>query len=117
MSETRARQLRKRSTDAERKLWLLLKNRRLGAYKFRRQVPLGNYIVDFLCYEKKLIVEVDGGQHNSNVEYDMQRDAWLKKNGFKTIRFWNNQVLLNSDEVQLEILKHLEEYPHPDPLP
>jgi very-short-patch-repair endonuclease len=86
----RARELRKNPTDAERKLWAHLRLRQIGGYKFRRQHPLGPYIVDFVCIEKKLIVEVDGGQHDEKRFYDAKRDKWLEEKGFKVIRFWNN---------------------------
>jgi len=93
----RARELRSAMTDAERALWQALRRRRLGA-RFRRQVPLGPYIVDFACLEQKLAVEVDGGQHAES-EYDAGRDAWLRAHGFRVLRFWNNEVLANLEGV------------------
>lgn len=99
-----ARQLRKNMTDAERRLWQHLRSKQTLGYKFRRQEPIGSYIVDFVCYEKKLIIEVDGGQHlEKQAEYDKARDAWLKEQGFTVLRFWNNHVLGNTDGVLLRI--------------
>ena len=92
---TRATKLRRGSTDAERRLWREVRNRRLGGHKFRRQQPLRQYIVDFVCFEHKLIVELDGGQHNDRIayDYDSERTAWLESQGFRVLRFWNNQVM------------------------
>jgi len=104
----RSRDLRKNLTDAEQKLWQKLRNKQINAHKFRRQFVLGNYIVDFICLEKRLIIEVDGGQHMENVDYDLQRDEWLKSQNFKVLRFWNNQVLNEIDSVLEVIVKDLE---------
>ena len=92
-----ARDLRQQMTDAERFLWSRLRRRFLGA-KFRRQVPLGPYIVDFACMRSKLVIEVDGGQHLENLA-DAARDRWLAENGFRVLRFWNHEVLQNLDGV------------------
>jgi very-short-patch-repair endonuclease len=92
-------------TDAERKLWSILRCRYLENYRFRKQVPLGSYIVDFLSYELRLIIEVDGGQHAEQVEYDTQRTNWLEKQGYRVIRFWNNEVLTNLSGVAEVILR------------
>jgi very-short-patch-repair endonuclease len=97
---TRSRQLRKNLTDAERTLWNILRKRQLSGCKFRRQVPIGSYIVDFVCLENKLVIEVDGGQHTELESYDAGRTAWLEREGFRVIRFWNNQVLTDTDSVQ-----------------
>lgn len=94
----RARNLRKQSTDTERHLWYNLRANRLG-FKFKRQVPIGTYIVDFLCMERRLIVELDGGQHLDNQKYDIERTAWLNGRGFKVLRFWNNDVLQQTEAV------------------
>ena len=104
-----ARTLRKKSTDAEIKLWNYLRARRLMGLKFRRQCPLGCYIVDFICIEEKLIIELDGGQHNENRQrdYDECRTEFLNGLGFKVIRFWNNDVLLQFDVVLDEIYKQV----------
>ena len=90
---TRARTLRRDQTDAERKLWRLIANRQLGGFKFRRQYPVDRYFVDFACREASLIVEIDGGQHAVNADYDAERTEVLGRAGWKVIRFWNNQVL------------------------
>lgn len=93
-----SRQLRQNMTDAEKKLWQSLRCRQLHAAKFRRQVVLGAFIVDFACMEFRLIVEVDGGQHNGCAQ-DNCRDAWLMSQGFRVLRFWNNEVLNNLEGV------------------
>jgi very-short-patch-repair endonuclease len=85
-------------TDAERKLWFLLRDRRLGQTKFRRQVPIGPFFADFLCFEFRLVVEVDGGQHAESLQ-DKKRDRWFAANGFRVLRFWNNDVLSNPQGV------------------
>ena len=89
----KARELRKRLTDAEKKLWRHLRLRQIEGCKFRRQQPIGKYIVDFVCFEKKLIIELDGGHHVSQRSYDSNRTDWLEPQGYKVIRFWNNEVL------------------------
>lgn len=93
-----ARTLRKSLTDAERRLWLLLRARQLNGHKFRRQHPLGPYVLDFACVDQQLAVEVDGGQH-ADSEHDRQRTAWLEAQGWRVIRFWNNDVLTNTEGV------------------
>ena len=100
MDRSRAKELRNNPTEAERILWQHLRLCQLGGYKFRRQQPLGDYIVDFVCFEKRLIIEVDGGQHNSQYLYDERRDAWLEQQGFRVLRFWNNEVLQNIEGVK-----------------
>ena len=102
MNKTKARELRKNPTEVERKLWKYLRLRQLGGYKFRRQQPLGSYIVDFVYLEKKLIVELDGGQHSIQINYDAKRTEWLETHGFRVLRFWNNDVL-----EEIEIVKEL----------
>ena len=104
----RAKNLRKQSTDAERHIWYNLRANRLG-FKFKRQVPLGVYIVDFACLEKRLIVEIDGGQHLENQAYDMERTVWLNARGFKVLRFWNNDVLQQTTSVIEVIMQALSE--------
>jgi very-short-patch-repair endonuclease len=113
----RARGLRKNPTKAEKLLWSHLRFWQVDGYKFRRQQPLGKYIVDFVCLEKKLIIELDGGQHAEQVEYDSTRDEWLGAHGFRIIRFWNNDVLKNSDGVKQEILTALQGTPFLNPSP
>ena len=105
----RAKQMRKEMTPAERALWKALRDKRLAGYKFRRQVPIGNYIVDFVCFSPKLIVESDGGQHCDN-EHDKHRDTWLKNQGFVVMRFWNLDVLKAPTNVVETILNKVEEY-------
>ena len=94
---SRARELRRALTPAERKLWSALRGKQLYGLKFRRQHPLPPYIVDFYCHEKRLIVELDGGQHNevARTAYDLERTAWLQGKGLRVIRFWNYEVETN----------------------
>ena len=103
-----ARNLRKNSTDAERKLWQHLRNRQIAGYKFRRQVVIEPYIVDFVCLEKKLIVELDGGQHLLMTNEDKLREEYLKKKGFSILRFWNDDVLLRTEDVTEQIYNVIE---------
>jgi very-short-patch-repair endonuclease len=107
-----ARKLRSRMTDAERKFWFALKDRRFEAFKFRRQVPVGPYIADFLCFESRLIIEVDGGQHADSAR-DVERDKWLARNEFRVLRFWNNDVLRNLEGVLTSLATELNKTPHP----
>jgi ATP-dependent helicase HrpA/adenine-specific DNA-methyltransferase len=97
-----ARRLRQNRTDAERKLWSRLRRKQLEGARFRQQVPIGAYIVDFFCPEILLIVELDGGQHGS--DEDRKRDQWLEAEGYRILRFWNNDVLQNTDGVVLTII-------------
>ena len=97
-----AKQLRSNMTDVETKLWQQLRAKRFEDFKFRRQVPIGPYIVDFICYEKRLIIELDGSQHEGST-YDMKRDAWLKSQDFRVLRFWNNDVNAALDGTLLVI--------------
>ena len=99
-----ARKLRRNQTDAELKLWLHLRNRRLKGLKFRRQVPVSGYIADFLCDDVKVILEVDGGQHAENAR-DVTRTAALQTAGYEVIRFWNSDVLENIEGVLERILE------------
>lgn len=94
----RARRLRRDSTDAEQCLWSRLRAGRLDGLKFKRQVPIGQYIADFVCFEARLIVEVDGGQHSES-EYDERRDRELSGRSFRVLRFWNHSVLKDTDDV------------------
>jgi adenine-specific DNA-methyltransferase len=104
----RAKKLRRDQTDVERKLWLALRDRRLGGKKFRRQVPIGSYIVDFLCLEQKLIVELDGGQHGEQAAYDDRRTDFLSGEGYRVLRFWNNDAIENFDGVLMTIAEALD---------
>ncbi len=100
-----ARFLRKNMTPQERKLWQIIRNRQFYGLKFLRQYVLGKYIVDFICMEKKIIIELDGGQHNEdkNIIYDQDRTEYLKAKGFTVVRFWNNEIDNNIDGVYLEL--------------
>ena len=100
-------------TEAERKLWAVLRNRQLAGAKFKRQWTVGSYVADFCCIERRLVVEVDGGQHNAAA--DRARTRNLEKMGYRVIRFWNNDVLGNVEGVSEVIANALR--PHPDPLP
>lgn len=95
--------MRREGSNAENVLWYFLLNRQLGGMKFRRQHPIGNYIVDFICIEAMLIIEADGGQHCDN-RYDEARTAWLEKQGYHVLRFWNNEILQNREGVLQMIL-------------
>lgn len=99
-----AKDLRKKSTDTENHLWRYLRNRQMEGFKFRRQQPIGKYIVDFVNFERKIVIEADGGQHSIYEEKDRIRDDWLKKEGYKVLRFWDNEVLNNIDGV-LEVIR------------
>ena len=114
---TRARELRNNPTDAERVLWGQLRFWQLDGYKFRRQQPLGRYIVDFVCLEKRVIVELDGGQHAQQASLDAERDRWLRDEGFTILRFWNHDVLKNVGAVKELIYKTLESTPYLNPPP
>ncbi len=98
-------------TDAERHLWYRLKAGRFDGWKFRRQWPIGDYIVDFVCFEVKLIVELDGGQHAVLVDRDDSRTEWLNSQGFRVMRFWNYQVFEESDDVMEAIWNALNVVP------
>ncbi|MCB0119709.1 MAG: endonuclease domain-containing protein [Anaerolineales bacterium] len=106
-ARTRAIELRKELTPAEAKLWAYLRNDQLGV-SFRRQHAIGNYIPDFVCIEKKLIIELDGSQHLEQEEYDKERTQYLESQGYKVIRFWNNEVTNNIEGVILVIMNALE---------
>jgi len=110
----RARSLRTEPTDAERELWRRLKDRQINGWRFRRQHPIVPYVANFACVEAKLIIEVDGGQHNES-RIDAIRDTRLRKRGWQVLRFWNNDVLSNTDGVVQVIATSLG--PHPSPLP
>lgn len=104
----KARRLRSDMTEAEQALWLQLRDRRLAGFKFRRQFPVGPFFADFACWQAKLIVELDGGQHSVQAAYDQQRTSFLKRQGFTVIRFWNDEVLLNWEGVRQVILWNLQ---------
>jgi very-short-patch-repair endonuclease len=102
-----ARTLRHNQTDTERELWHLLRRSELAGYKFRRQVPLGPYIADFVCLSARLIVELDGGQHGEQIPHDSERTKWLEAQNFLVLRFWNNQVFEEQEAVLETILSTL----------
>ncbi len=104
-------------TDAERLLWRHLRNRDLIGRKFRRQHAIGGYIVDFICIEAMLIVEADGGQHADRADEDAERTRHLTALGYRMLRFWNDDILLRTDNVLEAVIRALEAHPHPNPLP
>ncbi len=108
------RTLRKNMTFAEQKLWSTLRFGQMSGYKFRRQHPFGNYILDFVCLEKKLIIEVDGSQHMDQPDCDEVRTKFLENAGFRVLRFWNNEVLNELESVKDVIFRALETHPHPN---
>ena len=113
-----ARRLRHNSTRAEHALWQELRAARFGGYKFRRQVLIGRYVVDFVCFGAGLVIEVDGGQHAERLRYDAQRTAWLEGQGFRVLRFWNTEVLGSVEAVKAviaEAFKGMPPLPGPPP--
>lgn len=120
----RARALRKTPTEAEKVLWKSLRAMKAKGFHFRRQVPLGAYIADFACHSARLIIELDGGQHgwNAEAERDAMRTAWLENQGYRVIRFWNNEVLANIEGV-LQVIGSIlaqqaaDSHPTPNPSP
>ena len=110
------RSLRVNATPEEKHLWQLLRGRRFYGFKFRRQLPVGPYIVDFACYEARLIIELDGGQHAERVEYDTARTAFVQGKGWRVLRFWNNELCELDEGVLMTLLAHLRAKP-PSPLP
>ena len=112
-----ARSLRHQMTDAERLLWHHLRAHRLGGFKFRRQLVIEPYIVDFACLEVKLVVEADGGQHGEQQDRDSERTAYLETLGYRVLRFWNHEILTETQAVLERIHHELIESPHPHPSP
>jgi len=112
-----AKTLRKNNTDVERLLWKYLKARQLEGIKFRRQQPVGRYIVEFVSFEKKIVIEIDGSQHSAGKDRDEERDNWLGVQGFKVLRFWNNEILQNIEGVLEVIRDHCLFHPPLSPLP
>ena len=109
-----AKRNRRNQTDAERKLWSLLRGTRLGGWKFKRQEQIGDYIVDFVCFGARLIIEADGSQHADSSDDDL-RTAWLESQGFRVMRFWNNDILQNAEGVAIAISEALPPLPNPSP--
>jgi len=112
-----AKDLRKSMTDAERVLWLRLKAKQLGELKFRRQEQIGRFIADFVCFEKGIVIEADGGQHATEKERDDERTQWLNSQGYTVLRFWNNDILSNIEGVMEAIRSACTEAPSPRPSP
>jgi very-short-patch-repair endonuclease len=110
MANAHAKSLRSNMTDAERKLWYFLRAHRFNGSKFKRQATIGKYIVDFVCFEKHLVIEVDGSQHADN-EADRLRTRWLEDQGFRVLRFWNNEVLKHTRGVLDAIMAAIENSP------
>ena len=111
----RSRQLRRNATAAERKLWPYLSARKMAGVRFNRQFPVGQFICDFVSREKRLVIELDGGQHALAAEYDERRTRFLHAQGYRVIRFWNNEVLDNIDGVLIVIRQALDNTPSPSP--
>ena len=105
-----AKEMRSNMTPAETKMWRILRGKRFQGLKFKRQVLIGNYIVDFLCENKKIIIEIDGGQHNEelNIQSDNNRTHYLENNGYKVLRFWNDEVMKNINGVMEVIFREIE---------
>ena len=110
-----ARQLRADSTDAERAIWNAVRGRRLGGFKFKQQWTIGPFVVDFRCWERRLVVEIDGGQHGE--KRDRRSMEWLEAQGYRVVRFWNNDVITNLEGVLQVLHNALTSHPHPGPLP
>jgi len=104
-----ARNLREMQTSAETKLWIILRNRQLDGYKFRRQKPIGRFVADFFCDDAKLIIEIDGDTHAGREGYDINRTKWLENEGYQVIRFTNDDILTNLENVAREILKQCDD--------
>ena len=111
----RAQELRNNATPPERILWRHLNRRQLGGWKFSRQMPIGPFVCDFLCRELRLVIEIDGGQHDENPR-DAARTAYIEREGFRVVRYWNNKVRDNVAGV-IENLRALIDQSHPRPLP
>ena len=112
-----ARNLRKNLTDTEKFLWRSLKSKQLNGLRFRRQAPIGPYIVDFVCFERRVIVECDGGQHAFQIQRDKERDQWFDNEGYRVLRFWDSDVLKNPEGVLEAILGACRNHPPLNPLP
>ena len=108
-----AKALRNNQSEAENRLWYQLRAHRFMGLKFKRQKPVGRYIVDFVCLDHRLVIELDGGQHAEQVPYDRQRDEWLRGQGYTVLRFWNNEVMQNLGGVLEQIKSALSPSPSP----
>lgn len=114
-AQQHAKALRQHATDAENLLWYYLRNKQLGGFKFRRQQPIDKYIVDFACMQTKLVIELDGGQHAEQQDYDQQRDNFIKNAGYQILRFWNHEVITDCftilEKIYLELIALIKVYP------
>ena len=117
VTTTRARSLRTGMTDVERLLWQALRGKQINKHRFRRQHPIGPYIADFACIDKRIVIELDGGQHQDQLVQDEQRSAFLRAQGWQVLRFWNNDVLNNLDGVLSTIAERLTVTPPSWPSP
>jgi len=117
-AHARARFLRQNLTEAEKRVWQILRSRQMNGHRFRRQVPIGPYIADFLCHEARLIVEIDGGQHNPSSQQEAERSAFLQTEGYRILRLWNNEVLENPEGAHEAIAERLGNITptHPSPI-
>ena len=113
----RAGALRQNITDAESSIWRILRLAQMDGHRFRRQVPFGQYIADFVCYNARLIIEIDGGQHERSSPDEAKRTRFLENQGYRVLRFWNNEVLSNLEGVRAIIARELRHHPHPNPPP
>jgi very-short-patch-repair endonuclease len=113
----RARALRRNMTDAERSMWRILRSSQIDGHRFRRQVPFGRYIADFVCHDARVIIEIDGGQHDASAPDEGQRARFLQGQGYRILRFWNNEVLSNLEGVRAKVALDLQRHPHPHPDP
>ena len=104
-------------TDAERSIWRVLRSAQMDGHRFRRQVPFGPYIADFVCHDARLIIEIDGGQHDRSSPAEAKRTRFLKHQGYRILRFWNNELLSNLEGVRAMIARALRRHPHPVPPP
>ena len=121
MASPVARRLRANLTDAESRLWGQLRYRQIDNFRFRRQTPIGPYVVDFFCPSAKLIVEIDGGQHADRTKEDGIRTEWLERKGYRVLRFWNNEVFDELEgvleQIRIALLRSRADTPHPNPPP
>lgn len=111
----RSRELRQNATEAERKLWTALRNRQVGGVRFNRQFPVGQFVCDFVSRERKLVIEIDGGQHALTKDYDERRTRFLESEGYRVVRFWNNEVMDSLEGVVTRISEALDNMPSPSP--
>src|SRR5579862_8968360 len=114
-ARARARSLRRTMTEAEKRVWQILRSHQMTGCKFRRQVPLGRYVADFVCHEARLVVEIDGGQHDPSSSAEIERTRFLEDEGYRVLRFWNNEVLTNLEGVYEVIAAELARTLKPSP--